>query len=229
MTAHVSHRLRDLFLTPDATAPAVRVTDRTIPATLGVLAAGRDGDVAATALALAAARAHRARCAVVCRWDGRAGEVTGGAAGGAASASAAPSIVARRLAERLARRGMLAAARGRVVRVALPSSPAEARAATERTLAAVDAIPLVLLVAGPRPPELDPVLAVLDRLVVVPSSDAPSGLTDLAITAAAALGRSASCLALPDSPLAWLVSATGRSLSPRLRAAAAAALGGGDG
>jgi hypothetical protein len=137
------------------------------------------------------------------------------------------SPVARRLAERLDRRGLPASARGRVVTIALPLDPAEARAAVERTLAAVGDLPLVVLVAGPRPPALDPLLATLDRLVVVPAPDAPPGLSDLAVTAAAQLGRGVARLDLPDTPLRRLVVGSGRSLSPRLRAAATAALGGG--
>jgi hypothetical protein len=219
MSAHVAGRLRDLFLAPDEVAPARRVAERVTPATVGVLAAVREGDVAATALAGAAAGGRGARCAVVCRWDGR----------GAEPPRAAPaSRGARRLAERLDRRGLPARARGRVVMVALPPAPVEARAAIERTLAAIGDVPLVVLVAGPRPPALDPLLAALDRLVVVPAPDAPPGLGDLAVTAAAQLGRGVARLDLPDTALGRLVATSGRSLSPRLRSAATEALGGHD-
>ena len=214
MSVLVASRLRDLFLAPGEAAPVRRVAERAVPATIGVLAAAREGDVAAVALAVTAATGRRARCAVVCRWDG-----TTATAPRAAMASPA----ARRLAERLDRRGLPASARGRVVTVALPPAPAEARAAVERTLAAVDDLPLVVLVAGPRPPALDPLLATLDRLVVVPARDAPPELSGLAVTAAAQLGRGVARLDLPDTPLRRLVVASGRSLSPRLRAAAAAA------
>jgi hypothetical protein len=220
MSVLVSSRLRDLFLAPDEAAPVRRVAERALPATIGVLAPAREGDVAAVALAVAAARGRRSRCAVVCRWDG----VT--------AAAPRPALAARaagRLAARLDRRGLPAAARGRVVTVALPPAPEEARAAAERTLAAVDDLPLVVLVAGPRPSALDPLLATLDRLVVVPAPDAPPGLSDLAVTAAALLGRGVARLDLPDTPYGRLVVTTGRPLSPRLRAAATAALeGGGD-
>jgi hypothetical protein len=220
MSAHVAGRLRDLFLVPDAASPARRVAERAVPTTLGVLAPPREGWVAASSLALAAAAAHRSRCAVVCRWDGA--EPT-------PPRPALPGVAARRVAERLAGRGLLAAARGRLALVALPPDPSHARAATERTLAAIDDIPLVLLLCGPRPPALDPLLATLDRLVLVPSPDAPPGLDALALTAAAHLGRSATRLTLPDTPLGHLLTLSGRSLSPRLRAAATRALGGGEG
>jgi hypothetical protein len=216
MTAHVSSRLRDLFLVPAEPAPALRVAERAVPATVGVLAAPREGGVAAAALALALMAARRERCAVVCRWEPREVAPRAGAA--------APA--ARRLAERLARRGTQAAARGRLVAVALPAAPDAARAEAERVLAAVEETPVVLLMAGPRPEALDPLLATLDRLVVVTPSDAPPGLEGLALDEAAALGRSVARLDLPDTALGSLVAAVGRPLSPALRAAATAALGG---
>jgi hypothetical protein len=215
-------RLRDVFLAPGAEAPARQVAERAVPATLGVLAsAPRDGAVAGAALALAAARAHRSRSAVVCRWDG------------ATATTPRPGtavISARRLAERLAGRGLAAAASGRLVTVVLPAAGGEARAATERTLAASGDAPVVLVVAGARPPALDPLLATLDRLVVVPAADAPPGLEDLALDAAARLGRGVSLLRVPGAATTTgrLLAATGLPLSPRLRAAATAALEGGD-
>jgi hypothetical protein len=221
VSALVSTRLRDLFLAPGADAPAVRVAERAVPATLGVLTAPRDAAVAGACLALAAAAAHRSRCAIVCHWDD---------AGLPPRASGLAAASARRMADRLARRGLTVSARGRLVTVTLPVAAAEARAATERTLAAAGDAPLVLVLAGARPPGLDPLLATLDRLVVVPTSGAPAGLAPLAVAAAARLGRSTAVLHLPETSSATgrLIAATGHSLSPRLRAAAAAALEGGD-
>lgn len=217
MTTLVSARLRDLFLVPTDAAPARRVAERVVPATVGVLGPPREGAIAATSIALAAMSARRARCAVLCRWDGREASPRPGFA----------SLAARRLAERLERRGATATARGRLVTVALPVLPADARGAAERILAAVDDTPLVLLVSGPRPPALDPLLATFDRLIIVTPPTAPSGLSDLALAEAAALGHSATRLDLPDTPLGPLVATTGRPLSPRLRTEAMAALGGG--
>ncbi|WP_445151674.1 hypothetical protein [Baekduia sp. Peel2402] len=212
----MSVRLRDLFLAPADGAPARRVAERVVPATVGVLGPPREGAIAAASVALATMGARRARCAVICRWDGREAAPRPGLA----------SISARRLADRLERRGVQAAARGRLVTVGLAAEPAEARAAVERLLVAVEETPLVVLVAGPRPPALDPLLATLDRLVVVTALDAPPGLGDLALDEAAALGRSVARIDLPDTPLGSLVASTGRPFSPGLRAAATAALGG---
>jgi hypothetical protein len=221
----VLERLRDLFLTGDVAAaarPARRVTERTVPATLGVLVGPGDAPAAGAALGLVVAAAHRVPCAVVCRWTGAeaAEPPRTGLAGGAA----------RRLAQRLAARGLAAGACGRVVTVALPASDIEARAATERALATAGDIPLILTVAGPRPMAFDPLLANLDRLIVVPPAGAPTGLERLAIDAAAQLGRGAAVLRLPSTGAATgrLLVATGLPFSVAWRKAAAAALRGGD-
>jgi hypothetical protein len=139
------------------------------------------------------------------------------------------AVAARRLAERLAARGLSAAARGRLVTVALPASDVEARAAADRAMAAAGDAPVVLVLAGARPPALDPLLAAVDRVVLVPPAEAPSGLEALALTAAAHLGRSTAILRLPRTGSATnhLLSATGLSLSPSLRGAATRALEGG--
>jgi hypothetical protein len=221
----VLERLRDLFLTGDAAAsarPARRVTERTVPATLGVLVAPGDAPAAGAALGLAAATAHRAPCAVVCRWTGAelAEPPRSGLAVGAA----------RRLAQRLAGRGLAVGACGRVVTVVLPSSDIEARAATERALAAAGDLPLVLAIGGARSPAFDPLLAGLDRLIIVPPPGAPVGLERLAIDSAARLGRGAAVLRLPATGAVTgrLLAATGLPLSGAWRKAAAAALGGDD-
>jgi hypothetical protein len=221
----VLERLRDLFLTGEAAPaarPARRVAERTLPATLGVLVSVDDASAVGAALGLAVAAAHRAPCAVVCRWTGAepAELPRSGLACGAA----------RRLAQRLAARGLAAGACGRVVTVALPVSEIEARAATERTLAVAGDLPLVLAIAGARSPAFDPLLANLDRLIVVPSSGAPAGLESLAIDAAARLGRGAAVLRLPSTGAVTgrLLATTGLPLSAVWRAAAAAALRGHD-
>ncbi len=225
MSTVVLERLRDLFLTGGAAAaapPARRVAERTVPVTLGVLVSSGDGPMVGAALGLAAAAAHRAPCAVVCRWTGAEAvePPRSGLAGGAA----------RGLAQRLAARGLVTGACGRVVTVALPASDVEARAATERALAAAGDLPLILAVAGARPPALDPLLAALDRLIVVPPSGAPAGLEHLATDAAARLGRGVAVLRLPTTGTVTgrLLIATGLPLSPAWRKAAAAALRGGD-
>jgi hypothetical protein len=205
MSAVVLARLRELFLAPaDAQAPATQVAERAVPATFAVLASGTEAAVAGAALGLAAARARRAPCAVVCVW------------------SAAPG---------LSTRGLEAAARGRLVTVALPVAGAEARAAAERALAAAGEAPVTLVVAGPRPAALDGLLAAVDRVVVVPAPDAPAGLEDLAVDAAARLGRSTAVLRLPaaGSALGRALAAAGLLLVGALRAAVAETLDGGRG
>jgi hypothetical protein len=225
MSTMVLERLRDLFLTGDAaaTAPsACRVSERIVPATLGVLVAPGDAPVAGAALGLAVAAAHRAPCAVVCRWTGAevAEPPRSGIAGGAA----------RTLAQRLAARGLAVGACGRVVTVALPAADIEARATAERALAAAGDIPLVLTVGGARPLAFDPLLAGLDRLIVVPPSGAPAGLERLAIDDAARLGRSVGLLRLPatGAVAGRLLVGVGLPLSPTWRRAAAMALRAGD-
>jgi hypothetical protein len=254
MSTVVLKQLRDLFLTGD-TEPATRlvhqVAERAVPATLGVLVAPGDAAVVGAALGLAAAAALQAPCALVCRWTGvesfeplpvdLAGEPAVGGAGGSADGRAGEPAAsprfglaggdARRLAQRLAARGLAAGASGRLVTVALPASDIEARAATERALAAAGDFPVVLTIAGPRSPAFDPVLAALDRLVVVPPSGAPEGLERLALGAAAHLGRSVALLRLPPTGAASgrLLTTTGLPLSPAWRKAAASALRGDDG
>jgi hypothetical protein len=221
MSAIVSRRLRDLFLAgeaPPVARPVPQITERTAPATLGVLVAPGDAAAASVALGLAMAAAHRAPCVVVCRWIlSEASELPrSGLAGGAA----------RGLAQRLDARGLVAGACGRVVTVALPAADTEARAATERVMAAAGDLPVVLTIAGPRSPAFDPLLATLDRLIVVPPSDAAAGLEHLAIDAAARLGRGAGLLRLPSTGgvAGHLLAATGLPLSPAWRTAAASAL-----
>lgn len=204
MTTAVS--LRDVFLAPGAAAP--RAAERAVPASLAVLATAAGGPTAGAALALACG----APVAVVALW-------------GASSRAGLALPPARRLAERLTARGLAATPRGRLVTVALPDDPSAARVAAERVRAAIGEAPFVLVVAGPRPPAFDPLLAAADRLVVVPPPGAPSGLEPLALAAAARLARSASVLRLPPTtPTTRLLAASGLLLPPALRTLATAAL-----
>jgi hypothetical protein len=220
VSAMALNRLRDLFLAADGPRPAQQVAERTVPATLGVLVSPGDAAAAGAALALAAASGRRSPCALVCHWTGAdpIGPPRSGLATGAA----------RKLVHRLASRGLAAGACGRLVTVALPASEAESRAATERALATAGDLPVVLVIAGPRPPALDALLATLERLIVIPPSDAAPGLEPLALTAAAHLGRSANLLRLPATTTGRLLAVTGLPLSPAWRAAATAALRGND-
>jgi hypothetical protein len=202
-------------------APRASAAALAVPATLGLLVAPGEAAAVGAALALTAAARRRAPCAVVCRWTGGPPLApTSGAAVGAA----------RRLTERLATRGLVAGARGRLVTVTLPAALAEARTAAERAIAAAGGVPVVVVIAGPRPPELDPLLAALDRLLVAPPADAAPGLEALALAAAADLGRATAVLRLPQAAtLSGRIAADlGLLISPSLRAAAAAALEDGD-
>jgi hypothetical protein len=216
-------RVRAVFVAPagPAEASAVLVGERAVPATLGVLVAPAQAAAAGAVLGLAAATAGASSCALVCRWTGDVAE--------AAPLASAPAVgAARRLASRLSSRGLDAAARGRLVTVRLPAPADEAGDAAERAAAAAGEAPTVLVLAGARPPSFDTLLAAADRLVVVTSPDAPSMLEDLAVEDAARIGRSTGVLHLsPAAALAQrLTVATGLLLSPPLRAAAEAALGG---
>jgi hypothetical protein len=239
VSAVVLQRLRDLFLAPGATTmtqPAQQVAERAVPATLGVLVSPADAVVAGAALGLAAAAGRRARCAVVCRWSpeppassSSSTEPREGALPPAPRSSLACSA-ARKLSARLAVRGQVVGAHGRLVTVALPAEGVQARAAVERTLAAAGEVPVIVVVAGPRSAELDPLLATLDRLVIVPGREAPAGLEALAVDAAARLGRGTGALRLPLTGLvSRLLTTHGLLLSPPLRGAANAALAGQDG
>jgi hypothetical protein len=224
VSAIVLERLRDLFLAPEARAvgmPFAQVAERAVPATLAVLASSEDAPVAGAALGLAAAGALRAACAVVCVWSG-------GAEDPAPPRSGLAVRPARKLAERLAARGLAVGARGRLVTVALPATDVEARAAAERTLAAAGDAPVVVVIAGARPPALDNLLAAVDRVVIVPPPEAPPILEDLALDAASRLGRSTAVLRLPRTASAAgrLLASAGLALSPSLRRATSATLGG---
>jgi hypothetical protein len=228
VSAVVLARLRGLFLDPGATPAAERsaavVAERVAPPVLGVLTGPAEAAAAGAALGLVAASAAGCPCALVCRW-------TGGEPDDDASPAAAPSVgAARRLAARLGTRGLDVTARGRLVTVELPAAAATARAAAERAMAAASDVPVVLVIAGPRTATFDPLLAELDRLVVVPPPEAPAALEHLAVAAAARAGRATSVLRFPSSGTAAhrLTVACGLLLSPSLRAAAESALGGGD-
>jgi hypothetical protein len=228
VSAVVLTRLRDLFLDPHADPaarrPAKQVAERAVPSVLGVLTAREEAAPAGAALGLTAAAAAGMPCALVCHW-------TGEAANEAAATSGLAVRAARRLAARLTSRGLTASARGRLVTVVLPAAEPDARAAAERAFATAGDTPAVLVVSGPRPDNFDPLMAALDRLIVVPSPGAPTALEHLAVDAAARIGRATGVLRLPASGAATrrLVVSCGVLLSPALRAAAEAALRGRDG
>jgi hypothetical protein len=213
-------RLRDWFLVSnDAVAQrsVVRAEERAAPSAVAALCA--PGEAARVGRALGSAAAARAGtgCAIVCRWTGEEPDDVSPPAPGPPVAGAA-----RRVTTRLRGRGLAATARGRLVTVALAAGGVEARAQAERAAAAAGDVPVVLVLAGPRPAAFDPLLAQQDRIVVVAGAGAPAALEALALDDAARLGRATGVLRVGPPAPAWL----GGRASLRLRAAAAAVLDG---
>jgi hypothetical protein len=223
----VLHRLRDVFVAAPADGAArparampsrAHARDRALPSTVGVLCA--PGDVAAAFAAGLVLASAAGGCALVCRWTAEAPER------GTASELVLPAAAA--LARRLRARDLAAAGAGRLVGVDLPAVPGEARTVAVRAAAAAGDVPVVLAVAGPRPAELDDLLASHDRLLVVPSAGAAAGLADLALTDAARVGRAASLLTPPWGAAGRALAVRGLVLPRALRAATLAALEGRD-
>lgn len=213
--------LRDHFLRP-ATASATRLDAPAIARAraavdVAVLCGADAAPAVGTVVALTAARRTRSSCAVVALWNGRD-------AGGASSTGAA-TPAARRLAARLEERGVAARSCGRLLHVALPADPADARVIAERLAATVD-VPLVTVVGGPRPPAFDAFLGGRTRVIVAPPADAADGLAELAIAEAARLARAIGRLDLPASAAVRLAVRSGSFVPPSARAAADLALDG---
>jgi hypothetical protein len=216
--ARRSRSLAALFVRPAIEAgPTVwappAAAARTAVAGAAVLCAPGDAAVAGAAVGLVLAARGGSPCALVCRWTGGEGEVV--------SAAAWPA--ARRLADRLRRRGLVVGVAGRAVTVALPADPGEASGVLARASAAAD-VPVVLVVAGPRPDGFAPILAAQDRLVVVAPADAAPGLEAVAVQDAARAGAPAGLLRLPATPAARAIATTGLVLPPAVRRAVTHAL-----
>jgi hypothetical protein len=221
MSGALLERVVGLFLAPPAArALAVPLAVDEAPTAVALLCSAEAAAPAATALGLAAARRSRARCALICRWSGteKAAVVAG---------PARPA--ARRLSRRLSGRELVAMARGRVVTVTLPADPIEAKVACERAAGAAPDVPLVLVLCGPRPPELDGVLAALDRVIVCLDSAATDGLEEIALVDASRVGRATGVLRAAQGLDARLAVTSGWLLSAGLRRTAEAALDGRDG
>jgi hypothetical protein len=205
-------RAAGLFLAP--ATPEAPPVSATVPAAARAVVVGtpQDAPPLAAALALTLRAADRAPAALVAVWQPVRDDVEP-----VARAAATPS--ASGLATRLARRDLPATARGRLAWLNLPPEPAAAETALRRAAATVDG-PLVTALAGPRPPELEPLIEEHDLVLVAAD---PS--TTLAQAALAALAdRCVSALACRPLPrglprglaLAGLVAPR---LEPPLRAA----------
>ncbi|QEC47843.1 hypothetical protein FSW04_09855 [Baekduia soli] len=217
-------RLVDLFVAPAAparppamprveAAPAVAAA----PTVLAVLCPPSCARLAGAALALAALGRCGAGAGVVCRWSGKDEP---------APVPGTATRTARRLAARLGRRGLVAAAAGRLAHVALPAEPADALAGAGRAAAACGPVPIVVVLAGARPAALDPLLGAQDRVVVATVPGAADGVEALAVTGAARVARATGVLRLGAPGPARALTVAGWALAPALRAAAEAALDG---
>lgn len=176
-------RLRAAFIA-DAprSAMASQVGEETLPAAVphvGLLCDVAAASVAGTGLALRLLSAARAPAGVVCHWQKTPRTLSTG------GPPARPA--ARHLAARLSGRDLSARAIGRLVFTSLPGEPAGALADASRALAAASAAgaPAVVVIAGPRPAALDPLLAERDAIVIV----TPPGAGALAEAASAGAGE----------------------------------------
>ena len=183
-------RVAGFFLVP---AAAQRTEPAALPSATRAIVLGSSSDAIplAAAHALALRAAVRASAALVAVW--RPGAEDGDARRGVATRAAA------RLAARLSTHGLPTVARGRLAWLALPVEPAAAAAAVRRASAMVEG-PLVTALGGPRPAELDGLVAEHDLGVVAADPESPlarAALTclgdlQIAASARAPLGRSMS-------------------------------------
>ena len=178
----VLQRAVGFFLAPAAARPqsaaAVPPAARAV-----VLGSPSDAVPLAAAVALSLRAAARSPTAVVAVWSpddaSRAGPPNGASPAPPQAASpAAATRGAARLAQRLAAHELEAAARGRLAWLALPAEPEAAATAVRRASAIVEG-PLVTAVTGPRPAELDDLVAEHD--VVVVAGDPESALARAAL------------------------------------------------
>ena len=196
----VLERAAGFFLapaTPDSAETAAPATQRRAEhapvasaARAVVLGAPADAVPLAAALALSSLRAGGGP-ALVAAWPPDVVSRAVRAAAGPVGATRA----AARLTARLCARDLPARARGRLVWLALPDEPALAAAAVRRASAVVDGL-LVTALCGPRPPELDGLVAEHDLAVVVAAPDTPLTRAAAAQLRAAGIAASA-CAPLP--------------------------------
>jgi hypothetical protein len=157
-------RAAGYFLAPADTKRGSTVAAVPAAARAVVLGSAQDAPALAAALALTQRAADRAPAAVVAVWRGDGDR--GRPAPGAATPAAA------RLAARLSRRGLPAAARGRLVWLELPAEPEDTAAGLHRAAAAVDG-PVVTALTGPRPTALETVIDEHDLVLVAADPDTP--------------------------------------------------------
>jgi hypothetical protein len=153
------------------------------PVVAGAAVLGAPGVVVPVAAACAGELRARARAtaALLCIWRPVAPTVEPAAPVPAAQSPAgATTPGARRLAARLGAHGLPATACGRLAWLALDDEPAAAAGQTERCLIAAG-VPVVLAVAGARPPAFERLLADLDLAIAVLPADIDPALRELAV------------------------------------------------
>jgi hypothetical protein len=179
----VLQRAAGFFLLP---AVAPRAESAPLPPATRVVVVGAPGDAVplAAAHALALRAAVRAPAALVAVW--RPGAEDREARRDAATRAAA------RLAARLSTHELPSAARGRLAWLVLPADPQAAAAAVRRASAMVEE-PLLTALTGPRPAELEGLVAEHDLAIV--AADPGSPLARAAVARLADLGVVASARA----------------------------------
>jgi hypothetical protein len=119
----------------------------------------------------------------------------------AQSPAGATTQGARRLAARLVAHGLPVTACGRLAWLALEHDPIAAAGQARRCIAVTD-VPVVLAIAGPRPPALEPVLAEVDLAIAVLPPDIDPALPELALGTLRARERVV-LAPLPPGPPRW--------------------------
>lgn len=166
---------------------------------VGVVCAPRDARVAGGAAALALARAAGAGTALVVEWTGQ-------------DSGPAPRRPASRAARRLAEEaGSGAVASGRLAWVAVAAEEAAA-AEQARGILRCAGGPAVLVVAGPRGPAMEELLAESERTILFGRPGDDDSVTALAAQRLGAFG-----VALPSSPGAAALARAGTALVSPLR------------
>ena len=194
-----------------------------VPAPLvAILCTAPRGRVAASAIALALARASHRPCALA----GAVGEQPSGSIGGMPSAL--------RAARGVRDRGLPAAARGRLVwlpdrrggLVADDAGRAAVMSAELGRAAAYVGAPAAIALPFARTAALDRVLAWHDAVVVVREPDAPAAVIERALTSLVTLGRPVAAMAPPPRLSGALAAGGAVAPAEALRAVAALELGG---
>jgi hypothetical protein len=174
------------------------------PVVAGAALLGASGVVVPVAAACAGELRARARAtaALLCIWRPAAPAAEPEAPVPAAQSPAgATTPGARRLAARLGAHGLPATACGRLAWLALDHEPAAAAGQMERCLIAAG-VPVVLAVAGARPPAFERLLADLDLAIAVLPADIDPALRELAVATLRARER-AVLPPLPPGPPRW--------------------------